>query len=143
MTIKPFLYGGLLLLLAGCVHSHQPAVVYTPVPEPTVVVLPPVSDRLAVRVYSEPAPGEPTPPPPGATAASPQDLAIADSVRSIIHDQPIIPSVGNNVRATVLDGAVTLSGTVPSETEHDEIVSRIRKLPGVTRVTDHLLVSLR
>lgn len=145
MSIKTLLYGGLPLLLAGCVYSHhRPEVVYTPVPVYSTTVLPPTSDRPGVRVYQEPAPGEPVPPPPpGSTAASPRDLAIADSVRSIIHDKPVIPSVADNVMVTVVDGAVTLTGTVPSDTERDEIVARVRNLPGVTAVKDHLAVALR
>ncbi len=114
------------LLLAGCIQSHRsPGIVYyTPAPPP-----PPVSDRPAVRVY--PSPAEPE------NAVNP-NVALAHSVSQALKGDPVMAAASGNVEATVDDGVVTLRGTVPTEHERDEIVDRISKLPGVTRVDDRL-----
>ncbi len=116
----------------GCVETHNPPVVYRPAP---VAVETPVvtatSDRPADRVY-----------PPGVSVSS-RDLAIADSVRGVLSGEVVIPSVGNNVEARVENGVVTLTGTVPSEVDKEEMVARISKLPGVAAVHDRTTITLR
>ncbi len=122
-----------ILFTIGCVETHHPPVVYTPssVPVETPVVVAPTSDRPGVRVY------------PSNGTVSSRDLAIADSIREVMRGEVVIPSVGNNVEARVDHGVVTLTGTVPSDSEKDELVSRISHLPGVVEVHDRTTTTLR
>ena len=150
--------GALVALASGCVQSHRatrPAVYVTPRPTTTVVttpatvvapaptVLPPTSDREAVRVYpSTPSVtvAPPTAPPPGVATA---DVALADSVSQLLKSNTSMADATRNVEATVESGIVTLRGSVPTHHDRDELVLRISRLPGVVRVRDQLGVETR
>jgi hypothetical protein len=129
------------LATAGCIRSHRPAVVYyTP---PPVVAAPPTSDRPDVRVYPSGPVKTVTPPSTPPPGVEPGDVAVADAVSQLLKGEPSLASASRNIEATVDHGTVTLRGTVPTEHDRDEIVQRVGKLPGVSRVSDQLGVSYR
>lgn len=140
--VKPVLFVLPLVVAAGCVQSHRhPPVVYTTVPAAVVAPPAPTSDLPAVRVYPEAPPAAPavvTPP-----GISTQDLAVADSIRQVLKGQGALAGVAKNVEATVDGGLVTLRGVVPTESDREEIASRIARLPGVDRLNNELRVELR
>lgn len=132
-----------LALLAACAQSHRPEAVYYPAPTPTAGV--PTSDRPVERVY--PAPGAavvvqpPNTPPP---AVATRDVGISESISRLFQEDPSISGASDNVLASVYHGVVTLKGNVPSEHDRDEILLRVRKIPGVRYVdTDHLHVNIQ
>lgn len=121
-----------LLLAVGCAQNRADLA-----DTPTV-------NSPAGRAYAAPPPSEPlplqteapaSPAPPGVNTL---DLDVAKSVRHLLHENPHLGPASKNIFATVDKGVVTLTGTVPSEHDRDEIVGRISKLPGVDRVDDQL-----
>ncbi|HVV70796.1 MAG TPA: BON domain-containing protein [Verrucomicrobiae bacterium] len=117
------------LVGSGCVRSHraEPVVYYVPEPAP----LTPTSERASPRVYAPlPAPN-----------VSAGDVATAESIRHLLNDNPHLAAVSGGVLVTVRSGLVTLRGTTPTEHDHDEIVERISRLPGVVQIDDHLGLS--
>ena len=122
---------------AGCVRSHH-AVYYTPAPGAVVVA--PTSDRPVERVYPAPTVTVPSSPPPDVNSA---DVAVAASVSQLLKADRSLSDATRNVEASVAGGVVTLRGTVPTDHDRDEIVERVSRIPGVTRVRDHLGVELR
>jgi BON domain-containing protein len=131
-----------LLLATGCVYSHRATpVVYTPAPTSTVITVPPVSERPAVRVYPEPStvisePATTTP------SVSSGDLAVANTIRQLFVADPTLASAARNVRISVINGYVTMTGTVLTEHERSTLHSAIASIPGVTRVDDRVQVDL-
>ncbi len=91
-----------------------------------------VVDNLTVTA---PQPG----PPPGAAegTVAVNDDAITSAVRQKLASKPDVAA------AVVVDtraGVVTLSGTVPTQTEKQEIIQIARDTQGVQKVEDHLTV---
>jgi len=135
-------FSAVALAIAGCIRSHRPETVYY-TPAPAMVVPAPTSDRPETYVYPE-SPGKtvtpPSAPPPNVT---PGDVTVATAVSQLLKGDPTLASASRNVRAAVDHGVVTLRGSVPTEHQRYEIVNRISRLPGVTRVADALDVSNR
>jgi osmotically-inducible protein OsmY len=91
-----------------------------------------VVDKLTIAA---PQPGPPPGPPEGAVAAN--DEAITSAVRLKLASKPAVAA------AVVVDtrsGVVTLSGTVPTQNEKQEIIQIARDTQGVQKVEDHLTV---
>jgi hypothetical protein len=134
MRLRNLLWMALPVALASACATHR-EVVYVPTP----VVTTPTSDRPASRVYSENGNVvvEPPPPPPGMpSGVRSGDLAIADSISRAFKGDSGMASLTSNVQAAVLNGVVTLTGTVPTDNDRETIRERIRHLPGVVRVND-------
>lgn len=88
--------------------------------------------------------------PPGAqgervlpTDVSRRDLAIASEVRRVIKESRHLAGESGNVEAVVQNGVVTLRGGVMSDDSRYEMVDRIKRLPGVARVDDDLVLDWR
>src|ERR1043166_585805 len=118
--------------LSGCIHSHrQPAVVYTPAKvyapvattptTTTTVVTTPTSDRQVVRVYPEPSPtvvesgtvpanAQVVPAP--APAVSAADINTGNTIRKMLETDSDMAATARGVRISVLNGRVTLTGTM-------------------------------
>jgi len=153
MKTKMFagLAGPIVLLASGCVYSHRQPVVYTPVP--TVVA--PVSERSVVRVYPEASTVVPVTPSttvvepstttavatPRATVAA-GDLAMADSIRRMFAADPALATAARNVRISVINGQITMTGTVLTEHDRSILHSAIGGMPGVNRFDDRVQVDL-
>ena len=113
------------VLFTACIQSHRaPPVVYT-VP---ATELTPTSDNPNPRVYVPANPSD----------ASAADLALASSVSAALNNDPEFAGISQNLAVTAKNGVVTLRGGTPSENSRVSIVERVRKLPGVVRVHDHL-----
>jgi len=145
------------VMLTGCVQSHRthpvvysttPAIITEPVvptPNTTIVtpaptVLSPTSDRPVVRVYPEaPAVVDTS----AATSAiSSQDLATADTIRKLLIADPTLASAARNVRISVLNGQITMTGTVLTQHDREMLRSAIARIPGAFQVDDRVQVEL-
>jgi osmotically-inducible protein OsmY len=73
------------------------------------------------------------------TAAAPTDTAITQAVKEKLLLQPETSSV--NVAVDTHEGVVTLSGTVKSPQEKEQVIQTARGTQGVLRVEDKLSVS--
>jgi hypothetical protein len=126
--------------LSGCARNGIDSFAVYPPPPP----ISPASESQAVLVYSGPPPVATAVP--GATlpgtGANP-DIALAESISRLLKGEPDLASVSAKVSATVHEGVVTLRGRVLSESDREEIVERVSKVPGVTHVVDHLGMQLR
>lgn len=121
----------LLLLGTGCVQTHRsPPLAYYASP-PAAATLTPTSEGPVPRVY---APGSPP-------DVSADDLVAAQAVSDLLRGNTYLAGTAENILFTVKNGVVTLKGSTVSEHERFEIVNRVKSLPGVTRVDDHLSVT--
>jgi hyperosmotically inducible protein len=74
-----------------------------------------------------------------ATATAPTDAAITQAVKEKLLLQPETSSV--NIAVNTHEGVVTLSGTVKSMQEKEQVIQIARGTQGVQRVEDRLSVS--
>jgi BON domain-containing protein len=137
MKLAKLLYAVPLLIGAGCVYSHRAPVVYSPTP--AVVTVAPTSVQPAVRVYPEPTTVVPATPTPTVSAG---DLAVANTIRDILAADPTLASVARNVRISIVNSDVTMTGTVLTEHDRAGLHSAIAGIPGVNRVDDRVQVDL-
>ncbi len=77
----------------------------------------------------------------GAYAGTESDRVLENSLRSQLNRYGDLAAVTPNLRIAAQNGAVTLSGPVPSERERQMIDAMVRNTPGVTGVNDQLVVS--
>ena len=131
---KLFLLALPLTLAAGCIHSHRSArVVYSPSGE--VITPAPTSDSPAMRVY--PAPGsEPS-------RLTDPDLPLAEDVRQMVAGDSALKKACRNVDIEIVQGQVTLRGTVKTEHQRRLIQERLAKLAGVASIDNRLAVDRR
>jgi hypothetical protein len=127
-------------LCCGCVYSHRNGVVYGG--EPVVVTPTPVSDRPVVRVYPEATTVEPSTPLPSTSTVASGDLAVADAMRKMFEADPALAAAARNVRITVLQGQVTMTGTVVTQNDRESLHSAVNTTPGVYSVDDRVQVDL-
>jgi len=157
MKIRTPLYVILsFILLTGCIYSHRnrpvvysttPAVITEPpvVAPSTTVVTPaptitsPTSDRPVVRVYPVPSPVLDTT---TTSAVSTQDLAVADAIRAVLVSDPGLASAARNVKISVLNGQITMTGTVLTQNDREKLHSAVGGIPGAYQLDDRVQVEL-
>ena len=133
--------------------STQPAtdttVATAPVPTTTVVEQPapaqqpPVIIQQPAPVTTQPAPIIVTPPAGGSTASGTEaavniDSTIQSAIDKRLADDPEFSTLG--ITATVLDGKVTLLGTVKSDALKTQIEQMVKQVKGVKRVDNQITV---
>jgi hypothetical protein len=113
--------------------AQQPVIVQQPAQQqqPPVIIQQPAAQQAPV-VISQPASGETAP------ANTSNDGAVQTAIDKKIDDDPTLSSLG--VTATVLDGKVTLTGTVKSETLKAQLDRTIRAVKGVKQVDNQIVV---
>jgi len=135
LALSPF------ALALGCVESHRDRVVYSParVYGPAGVAVSPTSDRQVARVY----PGATTviipTPAPSATVSS-ADVETANIVRRIFEADRGLAQAARNARISVLNGQITMTGSVATRRDRVAVRNAMRSTPGVSRVEDLLRV---
>jgi len=115
--------------------QQQPVVVQQPAPQqqPPVIIQQPAAAPAANQppvIINQPAATAP-----GNTS---NDGAVQMAVDKAIGDDPTLSALG--ITATVLDGKVTLTGTVKSETLKSQIDRAIRVVKGVKQVDNQIVV---
>jgi hypothetical protein len=115
--------------------QQPPVIVQQPAPaaqQPPVIIQQPAAQQPPV-VLNQPAPMG------GSMSNTSNDGPIQTAIDKKISDDPALSSLG--ITATVLDGKVTVTGTVASETLKSQIDRMIRSVKGVKQVDNQLVVS--
>jgi osmotically-inducible protein OsmY len=116
--------------------QQPPVMVQQPAPaaqQPPVIIQQPAPAAQQPVVITQPAPGG------GEVVNTSNDGAVQTAIDKKISDDPALSTLG--ITATVLDGKVTLTGTVASETLKTQIDRTIRAVKGVKQVDNQLVVS--
>jgi hypothetical protein len=118
-----------------------------PAQQPVIVQQPAQQQQPPVIIQQQPAPATQQPPviinqpaPSGGSAPvnTSDDGAIQTAIDKKISDDPALSALG--VTATVLDGKVTLTGTVKSEALKSQVDRTIRGIKGVKQVDNQIVV---
>ena len=115
--------------------QQQPVVVQQPAPQqqPPVIIQQPAAAPVANQppvIINQPAAT-------GGTNTS-NDGAVQMAVDKMISDDPSLSALG--ITATVLDGKVTVTGTVKSEALKSQVDKAIRMVKGVKQVDNQIIV---
>jgi len=116
-------------------QPQPPTVIQQPAQQPPVIIQQPAP-------ATQPAPIVVTPPAGGATAteAAPNiDSTVQAAIDKALTDDPTFSTLG--ITATVLDGKVTLLGTVKSEDLKNQAERMVRKIKGVKSIDNQILVA--
>jgi len=113
--------------------------------QPPVIVQQPAAQQQPPVIINQPAPVAQQPPviiqqpaSGGGSTNTSNDGAIQTAIDKKISDNPTFSSLG--ITATVLDGKVTLTGTVNSEALKSQVDRMIRGISGVKQVDNQLMV---
>jgi hypothetical protein len=152
MKMTAFLASLLLLGSVGCAPDEPPAErTATPTPPPADTAPGETPQNAPGSSATTPAPAPSTPPPstPQSSSEIPategQGMATADQelasrVRDALQqDLSLAPAV-QNIQVSAQNGEVTLSGSVGSEQEKENIGAQAQQVEGVTRVNNLLEV---
>ena len=125
------------------VAATQPTQPTTVVQQPAPVQQPPVIIQQPAPATTQPAPIVVTPPAGGATAPSASqsannDSAIQSAIDKHLNDDSTFSSLG--ITATVLDGKVTLLGSVKTQQLKDDIEHMVRQVKGVKSIDNQITV---
>jgi hypothetical protein len=127
-----------LILALGCAHTGtQKPVVYSDLPERAAT---PTSEQPTQRVY----PGQENAAPPSGVSA--EDWALNEKLRTLFTTDKRLAPYPSEVTAVVDQkerGVVRLSGHVINTATRKRVHEAVATLSGVTRVEDHMVVSLR
>lgn len=113
--------------------AQQPVVVQQPAQQqPPVIIQQPAAPlpQQAPVIINQPAPS-------GGSSSGSADGAIQMAIDKKISDDPTFSTLG--ITATVLDGKVTLTGTVKSEAMKTQVERMIRSTKGVKQVDNQLV----
>jgi hypothetical protein len=117
--------------------QQQPVLVQQPAPAaqqpPIIIQQPAPAAQQPPVIIQQPAAGG------GSAPNTSNDGAIQTAIDKKISDNPTFSSLG--VTATVLDGKVTLTGTVNSEALKSQLDRMIRGISGVKQVDNQIVVA--
>ena len=115
--------------------QQQPVVVQQPAPQqqPPVIIQQPAAANQPPVIINQPAATGGTAP-----ANTSNDGAVQMAVDKAIGDDPALSALG--ITTTVLDGKVTLTGTVKSEALKSQVDRAIRAVRGVKQVDNQIVV---
>ena len=123
--------------------APQPAT--TVVEQPAPVQQPPVIIQQPAPVTTQPAPIIVTPPAGGSTAGSSTDQSAANMDSTVqteidkrLMDDPTFSSLG--ITATVINGKVTLLGTVRSQELKTQVEQMVKQVKGVKQVDNQITI---
>ncbi len=114
--------------------QQQPVIIQQPAQQqPPVIIQQPATTapQQAPVIINQPAPGGGTAPSSGS-----DDGAIQSAIDKRISDDPTFSTLG--ITATVLDGRVTLTGSVKNESLKTQIERMIRGIKGVKQVDNQI-----
>lgn len=117
----------------------QTTIVQQPAQQPPVVVQQPapVTQPAPVIINGQPAPAAPAAG--GSTKATgPDDGSIQAAIDKKLNDDPTLSSLG--ITATVMNGKVTLMGSVKSEALKSQVERAVRNVKGVKSVDNQISV---
>lgn len=115
--------------------AQQPVIVQQPAQQqqpPVIIQQPATTANQPPVIINQPASGGSAP------ANTSNDGAVQTAVDQTISDDPTLSALG--ITATVLDGKVTLTGTVKSEGLKSQLDKTIRLIKGVKQVDNQIVV---
>jgi len=120
--------------------ATAPVPTTTVVEQPAPAQQPPVIIQQPAPVTTQPAPIIVTPPAGGITSSTEAniDSTIQSAIDKRIMDDPTFSTLG--ITATVLDGKVTLLGTVKTDTLKTQIEQMVKQVKGVKQVDNQITV---
>ena len=113
--------------------QQPPVIVQQPAPQqqpPVIIQQPAPAGQAPVIIQQAPSAG-------GTAPAVSQDGSIQAAIDKKLADDPNLSSLG--IIATVLDGKVTITGTVKSEALKSQIERAIRSISGVRQVDNQIV----
>ena len=113
--------------------QQPPVIVQQPAPQqqpPVIIQQPAPVGQAPVIIQQAPSAG-------GAAPAVSQDGSIQAAIDKKLADDPTLSSLG--IIATVLDGKVTITGTVKSEALKSQVERAIRSISGVRQVDNQIV----
>ena len=116
--------------------QQPPVAVQQPAPQqqpPIIIQQPAATANQPPVIINQPVPGGGSAP-----VNTSNDGAVQTAIDKKISDDPALSSLG--ITATVLDGKVTLTGTVRSEALKSQLDRTIRSIKGVKQVDNQLIV---
>jgi hypothetical protein len=114
--------------------AQQPVIVQQPAQQqPPVIIQQPAPAGQPPVVINQPAPAGGSAP-----VNNSNDGAVQTAIDKKISDDPSLSSLG--ITATVLDGKVTVTGTVKSEALKSQIDRMLRTIKGVKQVDNQIVV---
>jgi hypothetical protein len=117
-------------------QPQQPIIQQAPAQQPPVIIQQPApATQPAPIVISPPAGGSTEP---SATNAANNDATIQLSIDKQLTDDPKFSSLG--ITATVMNGKVTLLGTVKTESSKSDVEKMVRRTKGVKDVDNQISV---
>jgi len=115
----------------------QTTIVQQPAQQPPIVVQQPATQPAPVIINGQPAPAAPAAG--GSTKSTgPDDGAIQSAIDKKLNDDPVFSSLG--ITATVLNGKVTLMGSVKTEALKSQVERAVRNVKGVKSVDNQISV---
>jgi hypothetical protein len=121
--------------------QQQPVIIQqqpTPLPQTPIIIQQPATTTSQPPVIIEqPAPATTSPEP--ARAAGPDDSTIQSAIDKRMAEDATLSTVG--VTVTVLDGKVTLIGTVDSQALKNQVERLVKTVKGVRTVDNQVIVS--
>jgi hypothetical protein len=122
--------------LAAQQAQQPPVIVQQPAPAaqqpPVIIQQPAPAAQQAPVIIQQPAPSG------GSAPNTSNDGAVQSAIDKKISDNPAFSTLG--ITATVLDGKVTLTGTVNSEALKSQLEKMIRSTSGVKQVDNQIVV---
>lgn len=112
--------------------QQTPVIVQQPAPQqpPVIIQQPAPVGQPPVIIQQAPSSG-------GSAPAVSQDGSIQAAIDKKLADDPALSSLG--IIATVLDGKVTITGTVKSEAQKAQVERAIRSVTGVKQVDNQIV----
>lgn len=115
--------------------AQQPVIVQQPAQQqqPPVIIQQPAAlpAQQPPVIINQPAPAS------GSTSTGSQDGSIQTAIDKAIADDPALSALG--ITATILDGKVTLTGSVKSEALKTQVERAIRAIRGVKQVDNQIV----
>jgi osmotically-inducible protein OsmY len=69
-------------------------------------------------------------------------MATADTIRNVLLADPALASAARDMRISVLNGQITMTGRVVTQHDRERLHSAIAGIPGAYRVDDRVQVEL-
>ena len=113
----------------------QTTIVQQPAQQPPVVVQQPAPATQPAPVIIN---GQPAPASGGSTSSGPDDGAIQAAIDKKLNDDPTLSSLG--ITATVLNGKVTLMGSVKTEALKTQVERAVKNIKGVKSLDNQISV---
>lgn len=120
---------------------QQPVIIQqqpTPLPQAPIIIQPPATTTQPPVIIEQPAPAT-TSPETTVRSSGSDDAAIQSQIDKKMAEDATLSTVG--VTATVLDGKVSLIGTVDSQAIKNQVERLVKSIKGVRSVDNQIIVS--